>query len=510
MLGLLALLVAVGTISNGTFTYPLDDPYIHLRLAQNLANDFTLGINPGEFASAGSSVAWPLAIAALIAAIGPKVGIPLFLSSACAVATIVLTDRWARRQAISWAIRIGLMVAMVVVVPLLLMALTGMEHVAQIGLSILLVHLSIRASFSEKSATGEMVGLGATAFALAAIRPEVVFVVGVATVMLLAKRRLGATAALVVGAATPIVATAALNLGQGWPALPASITAKSMTGADGIARLLPNPEYLASLLRRPRLVAVILILGIVLWVARRAGEAFNPIARRWGWVALSITFLHLCYSRTGWLYRYEAYLVALCVCALALGLESLRQCVDLTNLTQRTRRLLTVAVLGLAVIALLDGVRINLIGLTGMAEINHQHANMARFSAEACPGCRSVIGDIGMVSFYGDTTIVDAWGLANKEVLQAKMDGRYGAAALAEIADEAGAQWAMVYNVAETATDPPPDSWEEIGYWEWEGGAKVAGGDTIHFYVIDPAVEQRLREHFENFPTPSGATVHIL
>lgn len=58
-----------------------------------------------------------------------------------------------------------------------------------------------------------------------------------------------------------------------------------------------------------------------------------------------------------------------------------------------------------------------------------------------------------------------------------------------------------VCNVAETATDPPPDSWEEIGYWEWEGGAKVAGGDTIHFYVIDPAVEQRpLREHFENFP----------
>lgn len=165
-----------------------------------------------------------------------------------------------------------------------------------------------------------------------------------------------------------------------------------------------------------------------------------------------------------------------------------------------------VAMVALAAIGLINGVRINLIGLTGMTEINQQHAHMARFSAEACPGCRSVVGDIGMVSLYGDNRITDAWGLANKAVLEAKMDRDYDAADLERIARDEGAQWAMVYNMKLTGTDPPPESWTEIGSWEWDR-ARVAAGDTIHFYVIDPAVEQRIRDHFEKFPAPPGATV---
>lgn len=138
---------------------------------------------------------------------------------------------------------------------------------------------------------------------------------------------------------------------------------------------------------------------IVLWVARRAERGVQSHRTAVGLAALSITF-STCYSRTGWLYRYEYILVAPCVCALALGLESLRQCVDLTNLTQRTRRLLTVVVLGLAVIALLDGVR-------DQPDWSHRHgrdkppARQYGVASAQKPAreCRSVIGDIGMVSF---------------------------------------------------------------------------------------------------------------
>ncbi len=508
LVALVALFVRLAISANGVFTYPLDDAYIHLRLGQNLADSFTLGVNPGQFASAASSTAWPLLIAGVVAAIGPVVGIPLVLSSLSAVATLVLVDRWTRRQGMSTEVRVGLMLAMVVVVPLLLMALTGMEHVAQIGLSILLVQLSVRASFSAKSTRWQLLGLAAAALALSATRPEVIFVAAGVGVMLLAKRKFAEAVAVGIGAVIPIAATMAVNLGQGWPAVPASIAAKSMTGSTGIARVLPNPEYLLSVLRRPRLVAVMLLVAIVLWLGHRMGDSFSPAARRWSWLALSITTLHLAYSQTGWLYRYEAYLVALCLFALALGIESLRVNSSRIQLPGWRRPAVVIAMITLALIGFADGVRINLIGLTGMAEISQQQSNMARFSAEACPGCRSVIGDIGMVGLYGDTRLTDAWGLANKSVLEAKMQGDYNADVLDRIARDEGAQWAMVYDVAETATDPPPESWTEIGSWQWDG-AKVVGGDTIHFYAIDPSVESHLREQFEAFPAPAGATVRI-
>jgi hypothetical protein len=43
----------------GTFEYPLDDVYIHLAMAEGIAGG-TYGINPGEPASAASSILYPL------------------------------------------------------------------------------------------------------------------------------------------------------------------------------------------------------------------------------------------------------------------------------------------------------------------------------------------------------------------------------------------------------------------------------------------------------------------
>ncbi len=62
-----ALIVAIATAlmlarNHGHFFYPLDDPYIHLRVAQQIARG-GYGINAGEFSSPSSSVLWPFLLA---------------------------------------------------------------------------------------------------------------------------------------------------------------------------------------------------------------------------------------------------------------------------------------------------------------------------------------------------------------------------------------------------------------------------------------------------------------
>ncbi len=309
--------------STGEFVYPLDDPYIHLRLGQNVATHFVLGINPGEFASAGSSTIWPLAIAGVVKVVGVRVGIPLVLNAICAAVTLILLDRWARRLEMSVGLRIALQVGMILLVPLLLMTMTGMEHVLQVGLSILLVDLAVEYRVDPEPDNRRLATLGVTTLVLGFTRPEVLFVAAVVVVMLALARRFRAASVVGTGALVPFIIVAVINLAQGWPALAASIAAKSIATTNGIARVLPRPRYFAQAMLVRRLAALIILLLLILYVGRKLGEAFDQRSRLWIYCAGGITALHGLYSQTGWLYRYETYLVGLCLCAAAVGMANL-------------------------------------------------------------------------------------------------------------------------------------------------------------------------------------------
>ena len=52
-----------------TFAYGLDDPYIHLALAENLLHHGTWGLVPGVYESASSSPLWTLMLTGAVAAL---------------------------------------------------------------------------------------------------------------------------------------------------------------------------------------------------------------------------------------------------------------------------------------------------------------------------------------------------------------------------------------------------------------------------------------------------------
>jgi hypothetical protein len=55
-------LAAIVLLNGGHFTYALDDAYIHLALARNIAHGH-YGVNAGEFAAPASSALWPFLLA---------------------------------------------------------------------------------------------------------------------------------------------------------------------------------------------------------------------------------------------------------------------------------------------------------------------------------------------------------------------------------------------------------------------------------------------------------------
>jgi hypothetical protein len=140
------LLARVLQRDDGVFTYTLDDPYIHLALAQSLAHGH-YGINMGEASSPSSSILWPFLLAPFA---GRPWGLylPLGLNMLCCgaaawwIGRIVQGwdgwdgwDGWVRGRA-AWVGRLAVAAALMLVANLPGLTFVGMEHGLQVLLAI--------------------------------------------------------------------------------------------------------------------------------------------------------------------------------------------------------------------------------------------------------------------------------------------------------------------------------------------------------------------------------------
>ncbi len=82
------VLISILNVNNGHFTYSLDDPYIHLALAENIARGH-YGVNLEELSSPSSSIVFPF-ILALLLHFGLGALAPLAFNLLCLLLTAAL------------------------------------------------------------------------------------------------------------------------------------------------------------------------------------------------------------------------------------------------------------------------------------------------------------------------------------------------------------------------------------------------------------------------------------
>src|SRR5207245_7354192 len=79
--------------SGGQIVYALDDAYIHMAMARNLAEHGVFGVTRYGFTSSSSSPLWTLLLAGLFALLGPRDWLPLALNVLCAASLLAVADR---------------------------------------------------------------------------------------------------------------------------------------------------------------------------------------------------------------------------------------------------------------------------------------------------------------------------------------------------------------------------------------------------------------------------------
>ncbi|HEV7762400.1 MAG TPA: hypothetical protein VGO78_25500, partial [Acidimicrobiales bacterium] len=137
-LGVVAVLVAaIWVWLDGVLVYVLDDPAIHLSVADELVRHGTWGVEAGSFQSASSSPLWTLLVAAGLAVTpsGLEEWVPLVLNVLAGIGVVVVLGR--NQRVLQPGRQRGLetlATVMIVVVALFLpgLAVVGMEHSLQL------------------------------------------------------------------------------------------------------------------------------------------------------------------------------------------------------------------------------------------------------------------------------------------------------------------------------------------------------------------------------------------
>ena len=515
LLVLLALTLVLGLHhTEGHLTYALDDAYIHLAMAKNLAEHGVWGVNRQEFSSTSSAPVWTALLGLAFLLAGPRAIVPLLLNIAVSLALLLLANRLLVRESnLAPRSRALVLVALVLFVPVVPMIATGQEHLLHLLLIVLFLLGLGRLLATPSRGLGRLpLELWIATPALGLVRYESLLLVGV-TVLILALRRRWTDGAILAGLGflpplafglwsvahggyffpNPVLLKANLPLGDSGALL------KTATGYVALRRLFINAHLLVPLL---------LALGLLTALAARgASIATQPVRRPLPGTALMLfaatTLLHLTLADVGWFHRYEAYLVGLGILAIALGLgsaiDAAREVFD-RFVQHGTARVALILTLLLSVAPLADrATRATLETPKAMRNIYEQQIQVARFLRDHC-GDRSVaMNDIGAASFLADTRCVDLMGLANQRIADRIRARTYGPGALELILREEGVSVAVLYENWIRV----PAEWTRVARWRIEGNV-VTGGDTVAFFALAahdaPDLDDGLRRFRSRLP----------
>ncbi|MBI4861578.1 MAG: hypothetical protein HY815_15145 [Candidatus Riflebacteria bacterium] len=510
--------------TGGEFAYAIDDPYIHMAMAKNFARHGVWGVTRHEFTSSSSAIGWTLLVSGIYRFVGIRDLVPLALNILFVVALLWMIHRRFDREPRSFGPTgsLVLLVGVFFLTPLPALVFTGQEHVLHTLLTVVFVTIA-GGALATGSAPRSLLVLAA---ALPTVRCEALFLVLLTCLLFLARGRKAYSIGMGCCAVLPLAIYGAISVAHGWLPLATPIVlkgnladlgragqalslspgqsgpaAEALSRLGAVARLLGLTAAM-NLLAAPHLLMLILA-ALIVPIIRVNEDPSGSLHVELG-LFVGSTMLHLQFARTGWFYRYEAYLVALGLVVLA------RPAADaVAAIRQRLARdgpfhPGPAAALALSVLVALPlfarGAQ-SLVEVPGAARnVFEQHCQMGRFLERFYEGRAVAANDVGAINYIADVRCLDLVGLATREVWPLKRRRSFDRTVVAALARRLGVAVAVVYD--RWLLDPPisgvPPGWKRIGQWSIRDRVSAAQ-ETVSWYATVPEEERRLAENLAAF-----------
>jgi hypothetical protein len=438
--------------SSTTSFYVIDDPYIHLALAENLARGH-FGVNFEEYSNPSSSILWPWLMAGFQLA-GAGVWAPLIVNLACFLASgwviaefvlrVFTVNRW---TALAFAGLLFLSVNLFGVV------FTGLEHSLHVLVSLVAITRLVHRRYDDTL----MVALILSP--LIRFEGAAILALGLVAALIDGRWRFAAIVGATVAAIVALYVAWLASLGL--PALPSSVLVKSDVSAsllDGVIRNFTHN------LQPPASLLSYVALGWAVW--RCKGQDRLTAIGVVGFLTLALAFGPL-----GGYPRYEVYVFSTVIAALIWLLRW-----DIALLVRNAPIAVT---LGVGFMAINSSFGWHALTTTPQAarNIDQQQHQMHRFAAD-CWKKPVAVNDLGWVAYRNPSYVLDLWGLASEEARLARKSADPDW--MARLAAEHHADAALIYS---DWFRQIPATWTKVGQLRLTEPSASPAGDTVDVYA---------------------------
>ena len=503
-LALTAIIAVSLTLTDGHLVYSLDDPYIHLAVAESILEG-GYGINTDHYSSPSSSILYPVLLAGLLG-IGLGDWSPLFLNvlAALAVTWLCAGVLWTKAVdeagpfAALWAA--ALLPLLIVSMNLIGLPMTGMEHTLHMlaSLGVLAGFLSVA---PHKPLPWILVG-GIVLAPLLRFEGAAISLAALVALLFLGRTREAAVLSIILG--TLFAAYALLMHSLGLPVLPSSVMVKAdvvSSAVDGnllsaLFDVTKNFIFTFALSRYGALFA----LGVIMlaWAGARTNE--GPRNRIVYGVSAFTLLAHLALGKFGWFGCYELYAIAVLVFSLTVAYGG--------HLSDRGVTWLRGLAAAFA-LALLCAPYAVVTAQTPSASENiyAQQFQMHRFASDFFP-YNVAANDLGYVSFQNENFVLDLWGLGSESARVLRDQNQLDAEAVDQLTTDADIKFAMIYR--DFFVDAIPQHWCLVAILHTPKVTAARG--EVHFYLIDLNRRAEMHRALELFEVslPEVSSLEIL
>jgi len=502
--------------TGGVFSYPLDDSFIHLAMAKNLAFNHVWGVYDHEFVSASSSISYPLILAFIVTLFGAPVILPLVTNIFAAILLLVIIQKWLEEKEVKPFHQIIILLAVILLTPLPVIVVCAMEDTIYLIFCFLFItHFSGRLDALIKSGASKwklhwpiyLYGAMVTA-----TRFEGSIFIAMACMLLLLHKKWLLSFRLAILSMLPVLIFGIISLLHHNYFLPNSVLLK----ADGPTFTLAGiyqyfSDYWLYKLSfsavgynaiAPQRLLLFLPVAYLLFLATGKKEG------SWRFMVLFLAaalLAHISFARFARFPRYEACIMGCSTAILGAllsknGMALLKRSSDEAKYAAITGICLLLFPLYMRSVGAFENIS------QSCVNIYDQQYQMAIFLHRYYDSTTVAISDIGAVSYFTKSKKVDLTGLANIQVTRSRRDLTFTTDFADRLTQQEKAQIAILY---ERYNDPVLlNKWQKIATWQIPNNI-ICGDDLVTFYAIDKNIAPDLRKNLAKFQPslPPGVTV---
>jgi hypothetical protein len=310
---LFGLLLATSFYQNqGHLVYALDDAYIHMAMARNFSLYGVWGITRYGFASSSSSILWTLLLSFTYYLFGVSQIAPLLWNLLFAVLVLWVAYAILTHYKLAPALKLAALLAIIFLIPLPALILSGMEQNLQTLLALLATFLAARVLSGEAPSTAarDSTLLLVLAPLVTAVRFEGMFLILAICGLLLLRKRWFYALAFVVCGFLPVVIYGIISVSHGWFWLPSSVLLKGVTpDLRSLSGLFLSLAINAFVNLHLGLHVFVLLIAVLLFYVLACGKGRGVFDSRqiMGAILLVTAIPHVEFVQVSPLFRYDAY-----------------------------------------------------------------------------------------------------------------------------------------------------------------------------------------------------------